>query len=458
MQKKKIIFIFIFLILSLFILINPLFYYKFLHRNLAILNNNVYSSSLPNNNFKSNYTPKIKFENTPINTVNGITLNILNEYGITNVPVLLKSQRYYIPLDFISSKLNYTFDTFDINKILLYDNINNNIYLTENSYTKNSKIGTLRGNLISKDNTIYISISDIEEIFNLIAIFDFKNNSITLLNNNIKVSENSPVSYTEKIALIRLEDFASGDNYSIDKNQTKVKLIANFLYSQSTKFHVSWIPRFKYPVNNIDNNLLTNNTLINIGFVNTLDYLINKGGEIGLHGYTHQNGNEKSGVGDEMTKDVNNTVPEVRSIIENALDTATALNIPISYYESPHYGKTNLQKKVIQDYFQYIYEPFDSTKNYIYNLNNNNLFVPTPLGYVINSDPTPIIDGLNRNNPNILNSFYYHPFIELNYIDFNINNNQLNITYDENSPLQKIIKTLNSNNYTTVYISELKNK
>lgn len=159
-----------------------------------------------------------------------------------------------------------------------------------------------------------------------------------------------------------------------------------------------------------------------------------------------------------MTKDVNNTVDQVRAIVENGIDTASALNIPISYYESPHYGETELQRNVIEDYFQFIYEPFDSTRNNIYNLDDYHLFVPTPLGYVHNSDPTSITDGLNNDDPDILHSFYYHPFVELNYVHFNIDDNKLNVTYDENSPLQKIVKTLKSDNYVTVHIDELIDK
>ncbi|GEP63868.1 hypothetical protein CBE01nite_16360 [Clostridium beijerinckii] len=458
MQKKKKVSIFLILSISLsvFIFFHPLFYYKFLDKDLTVINNTVYASSLPDNTFKSTYTPKIKFEDRPITKVNGISLNILNESNITNVPMLLKSQRYYIPLNFICNKLNYTIDTSN-NKILL-SNKNNKISLTENSYTKNSGTGSLRGDLINNDGVNYISISDIEELFNLIAIFDFKNNSISLLDNSVSVPENPSISYSDKVALIRLEDFGCGGNYSSDKNQTKIKLMANLFYSQGMKYHVSWIPRFKSPTENIDNDLLTTDNITNVGFVNLLDYLINKGGEIGLHGYTHQHDDEKSGPGNEMTKDVNNTVDQVRDIVEKGIDTASALNIPISYYESPHYGETELQRNVIEDYFQFIYEPFDSTRNNIYNLDDYHLFVPTPLGYVHNSDPTSITDGLNNDDPDILHSFYYHPFVELNYVHFNIDDNKLNVTYDENSPLQKIVKTLKSDNYVTVHIDELIDK
>jgi hypothetical protein len=459
MQKKKkfLIFLILSIFLTISIFLHPLFYYKFFDKDLTVINNTVYASSLPDNNFKSTYTPKIKFEDRPITKVNGISLSILNESNITNVSMLLKAQRYYIPLSFICNKLNYTIDASN-NKISLYNN-DNRIYLTESTYIKNSKTGYLRGNLINSEGTNYISISDIEELFNLVAVFDFKNNNISLLDNNVKTPEEPLESYNSKVALIRLEDFGCGGNYSVDKNQTKVKLMANLLYSQGMKFHLSWIPRFKSPIENIDNDLLTNDNITNVGFVNLLDYLINKNGEIGLHGYTHQHDDEVSGAGEEMSKDANNTVEQTRSIIENGIDTASALNIPISYFESPHYLDTELQKKVIEDYFQFIYEPFDSTKNNnIYNLDGYHLFVPTPLGYVQNSDPASIIDGFNNDDPDILHSFYYHPFAELKYIDFNTNNDKLNITYDENSPLQKIVKTLKSDNYITVHIDELINK
>lgn len=457
MQKKTraLIFVILTVTLSTVMFFHSIFYYKFFSKDPTIIDNVVYASSLPDNSFKSVYTPKIKFADEPITEVNNVSLNILNEANITNVPMLLKSQRYYIPLSFICNKLNYTLNTSN-NKISLY-NADNKISLTEYSYTKNSSTGYLRGELINKDGTDYISISDIEELFNLIAVFDFEKNSISLLDNNIKAPDNLPTSYSDKIALIRLEDFGCGGNYAVDKNQTKIKLMANLLYSQGMKFHVSWIPRFVSPPDKIDNDLLTNNNITNVGFVNLLDYFINKGGEIGLHGYTHQHGNEISGIGEELSGDVNNTEAETRAVIEKGIDTASALNIPISYFESPHYFDTEAQKKIIADYFQFIYEPFSGNDNTnIYNLNDSNLFVPTPLGYVHNSDPAAIITGLNDENSDVLHSFYYHPFVELKYIDFNTNNNKLNVTYDANSPLQKITKALEADQYTTIHIDELK--
>ena len=456
MQRKPRLFLCSTLILSICIICYTLSYFDFFIKNITIINKTVYASSLPHNNFKSTYTPKIKFSDKPITKINDIILNILDESNITNVPMLLKAQRYYIPLSFICSKLNYSLDT--SNNSVSISNNTNKISLTEDSYNKNSITGSLRGNLLNNNGTYYISISDIEELFDLIAVFDFKNNKISLLANNITLPEDSSELYNDRVALIRLEDFGCGSNYSVDKNQTKVKCMADLLYSQGMKFHVSWIPRFKSPADNLDNDLLTNDNITNVGFVNLLDYLLNKGCEIGLHGYTHQHDDEKSASGEEMSKDVNNTIPETQAVIENGIDTASALNIPIAYYESPHYRETELQRKVIEDYFQFIYEPFDSSKNNIYKSDKYHLFVPTPLGYVHNSDPSSIIDGFNTTNPDVLHSFYYHPFIELEHINFNTNNNKFNVTFDENSPLQKIVNTIKSNGYTTVHIDELIHK
>lgn len=449
------------LILVLFIFIglySILIYYNFFQDTLTIINNTVYSKLLPKNTFKSTYDPMIKFNDMPISKVDNITLNILNKYTIKNTPTLLKAQRYYVPLTLICDKLNYTIENSNNSLILTNDNIK--ITLNQDNFIKDSIKSSLRGNILVKDNESYISISDIEEIFNLIAIFDFQNKSISLLPTNAKEPKTSLVPYSKKVAFIRFEDFTAGYTNIVDKNQTKVKCIADFLYSQGMKFHVGWIPRFKVPSENIDNDLLKNDNIENVGFVNLLDYLINKGGEIGLHGYTHQSGNDNSAVGEELSKDVNDTASATRDVVEKGIDTASALNIPISFYESPHYRDTRLQKDIIEEYFQILYEPYDNSKKNIYKTENNHLYVPTPFGYVKgpNNEMSAIVNGFNEYNPEVLHSFFYHPSTEIDFISFDTNNDTLNVQYDKNSPLQKIVKLIKDNKYITVHVSELIDK
>lgn len=433
-------------------------YYHFFQDNPTIVNNNIYSNMLPKDNFKSSYTSKVNFEDMPISIINDVTLNISDTYSIKNLPILLKSQRYYIPLELICNKLNYKLDT--SNGSLIITNDNDKITLSQDSFIKNSTTGSLRGNIITKDTKSYISISDIEEIFNLIAVFNFTDKSISLLPNNIEAPDAQSVKFSKKVAFLRLEDFTAGYSNLVDKNQTKIKCMANFLYSNNIKFHIAWIPRFKLPSENIDNDLLTNDSMANIGFINMLDYLINKGGEVGLHGYTHQHDDENTAAGEELSKDVNNTEEETRAVIEKGIDTATALNIPIKFYESPHYRDTKLQQSIIEQYYQILYEPYDSVKKNIFKTKSNNLYVPTPLSYVKgdDNDMTDIINGYNTYDPEILKSCFYHPSKEIDFIDFNIKNNKLEVSYDTNSPLQKIVKLIKDNKYTTLHVSQLIDK
>ena len=456
---KILIFSFTSLILIPLIAYNIRSYFNFFRANTTIATNAANSNLHPEDNFKSAYTPKIKFSDRHIKEIHDVSLSILDGTSITDVPMILKSQRYYIPLDFISKKLNYTVD--NSSRSLSLSNNSNKIFLTEDSYEKNSKKGHLRGHLINYNNTSYISISDIEKLFDLFAVFDFQNKKINLIQNDVNAPEESSIQHNDKIALIRFEDFGCGYSNIIDRNQTKIKIMSNLLYSNGMKFHVSWMPRFIVPSTNFDNDLLTNDNITNVGFVDILDYMLNKGGEIGLHGYSHQSGNAASGTGEEMSKDVNNTEAETRAVIEKGIDTASALNIPISYYESPHYRETMEQKKIISEYFQFIYEPYDySRRNNIYKPDDHHLFVPTPLGRI--SDPAVdtqrMIDKFNESNPNILKSFYYHPSIEIEYIDFDTNGNKLNIRYNPDSPLQRIVRTLKNARYNTLHIDELKDK
>lgn len=433
-------------------------YYDFFQNTITIINNKAYSKLFPTNTFQSSYEPKLKFDNMKVSKVSGITLNILDKYSIKNTPTLLKAQRYYVPLKLISDKLDYNLNS--SNEYLVLTRDHDKITLNKNSFIRNSNTKPLRGNIITENNESYISISDIEEIFHLIAVFDFDSKSINLINNTTQLSKVKSIVFSKKVAFLRFEDFTAGYTNVVDKNQTKLKCMVNYLDSENIKFHIAWIPRFKVPSQNIDNDLLKNDSIENVGFVNLLDYILNNGGEIGLHGYTHQSGDQNTAVGEEMSKDVNNTEEETRAVIEKGIDTASALNIPITFYESPHYRDTKLQQSIIQQYFQILYEPYDSTKKNIFKTENNNLFVPTPLGYVKGADNemSAIVNGFNKYDPEILKSCFYHPSTEINFIDYNIKDNNLEVSYDTNSPLQKIVKLIKDNNYTTLHVSELIDK
>jgi len=452
-RKKTTICIFIILITGL----SLSFFSKLSKVSATVKNGTIYADDLPTNNFKSIYTPENNFDNMPVSEITDVSLNILNESNITNVPMLLKSQRYYIPMKFICNKLLYTVSTSNDEPIIL-QNPTKTILLAGKTYKINSSAGSLRGNLLNYKDEYYLSISDIEQLFGLTAIFDFDNKSISLVPCNVGTIKSPPLENGENVAMLRLEDFTAGDSLSSDKNQSKVKCMGDFLYSEGIKFHIAWIPRFKAPADNIDNNLLENDNIENVGFINLMDYLINKGAQVGLHGYTHQSGNDRSAVGADLTKKINNTILGTKNVVENGLETANALNIPITFFESPHFKDTELQQRVLEEYFQFLYEPYNGANgSNLYKTDRNNLYVPCPLGFVNQLDSSTITDGLKDTNSDKLHSFFYHPSIELDFVNFDISNNTLNVQYSEDSPLKKIVKSLEDNNYTTIHIDQLKN-
>jgi Uncharacterized protein conserved in bacteria (DUF2334). len=61
------------------------------------------------------------------------------------------------------------------------------------------------------------------------------------------------------------------------------------------------------PAKGIDNDPSTQLSMHNTDFIFTLDYLIDKNGLIGLHGYTHQQGNEESADGIEFNSKINSS-------------------------------------------------------------------------------------------------------------------------------------------------------
>ncbi|MGL4876246.1 MAG: DUF2334 domain-containing protein, partial [Clostridium sp.] len=206
------------------------------------------------------------------------------------------------------------------------------------------------------------------------------------------------------------------------------------------------------------NDLTASDSFSNIGFINMLDYLINSNGQIGLHGYTHQAGDTSSAVGSELTKNDNSTDAETRKVIESAIYTANYLNIPVHFFESPHYHATANQKEIIGEYFQYQYEPYSILKyTALHQTDNENLFIPTPLSYVKNRDASSILKKLKSSPPNFLASMFYHPSIELDYITLNTTNNIFNPVFNNDSILQKLIEGFKENNYTTIHPTDFNN-
>mgnify|MGYP001107513439 FL=1 len=146
-KKKKIILSTLLSILSIAILYGILFYFSFFQGFVTVKDNKVQSKLLPNDDFKSSYTPKLNFKNTKEELVSDVKVNILSNID-ASIPVIKKSQRHYIPLDYVCKTLGYNLTK--SNNTFTISNSNHTITLNENSYTKGNESLYLRGNILTK--------------------------------------------------------------------------------------------------------------------------------------------------------------------------------------------------------------------------------------------------------------------------------------------------------------------
>ena len=134
-------------------------------------------------------------------------------------------------------------------------------------------------------------------------------------------------------------------------------MIGDYLYSCGVPFHIAWVPRYIDKAKNIDNDPSKIYNIYNADFIFTMDYLMSKKGFIGIHGYTHQFKNEVSIDGIEFSEKYYTDEKSINERLKLAIKCANDLDMPYIFFETPHYEATNYQHKVMEKYFNYIYDP-----------------------------------------------------------------------------------------------------
>lgn len=372
--------------------------------------------------------------------------------------ILEKNQRFYIDLEEFLKRANLNYEK--KNKIYKVDNTL--IDLENKNFTVNGKLYDFRGeSLLESEN--YIALNDLEHALNLRDRWKDKNNEIYLFKEKKDLNiEKTMESKTGKVAMMRVEDLAAGGEYLKAESIEKYKILADYLYSQDVKFNVAWISRYKNPPKGIDNDLLKNRSMRNVQYINLMDHLIFRGASIGLHGYTHQNGDEVSAVGSDLSIKANNTEAETEAIIRSAIKTAEILNIPIDFFESAHYHSSMKQQRIIEKYFDIVYEPFKyyPAMNPLKSpMDKSTLYLPTTIGYVKDETGEEMTNKIRKNaNSKKITSFYFHArkefdFIKLGEID---ENGYVDYSYDENSIMHNISKALTETNQVTVMAKDFR--
>nr|WP_278001474.1 DUF2334 domain-containing protein [Clostridium botulinum] len=340
-----------------------------------------------------------------------IKLKYKGEILNLKLPIYMDKNRYYVPVNNVLDKINVNY-TIKQGKAHV-ENGDKNIDIDKNLANISGEKYKLRKDVILKEDIMYMSFFDFNKIMGLKANWNESEKTISLYKNKDKkkIENNKNKDSKIKPAFVRLEDITSNQRYKTPEALEKLRVISDYLYSKKIPFHVAWVPRYLDPKNNIDDDASRDFNIHNANFVYTLDYFIDRGGIIGLHGYTHQSGAEVSIDGIEFDETRNNDESIIRERVQKAIQCAKVLDIPVEFFESAHYSATNEETKIIEQYFNYMYDPpkFASMGNIAKRKSQGKTvtYIPTPLDYVDGiKHADKVIEKINNLDEGTLGSFF----------------------------------------------------
>ncbi|MDP4143510.1 MAG: DUF2334 domain-containing protein [Bacillota bacterium] len=411
------------------------------------------SKTLPPEDYKP-YSSKLPLPKDNIN------INFQGKDLKLQLPIYIKANRYYIPLNELANKLSMEYSLEKDSISITYNHKNINFNYIDNIYTENNKNVALREKVILDNKIIYIPLFELCKMFNFKTDWELDKKTIKLFDSREKMIVKNPTN-GNKTALLRLEDIGPGSEFINEDSLEKLRLMADYLFSENVPFHIAWVPRYVEPGAKIDNDPATQYSMCNADFIFTTDYLLDRNGIIGLHGYTHQHGNSISFRGTEFHMGKNDNIPASEQYaaerMDNAINAAKQLDIPFKFFEAPHYAILPTQMKAAEDRFNLIYQPYSTDGGvteckYIFErkLGSRTVkYIPTPLDYVKNKNDIPnMIKKIDSLKPDMLRSLFYHPWIEFQDIKITRDNDGYpSYTYSDNSGLHILINHLYKNGY-----------
>ena len=372
-------------------------------------------------------------------------------------PIYNDKNRLYIPLSELLKSINgeVTF----IDKVINININNKKIFInnTDKKYwfgDKTNKLLNLKENIIINDHNMYVSLFDLTTMLDLKTRWNIDKKEIHLFWNKEKIIPLIKNQSSSKYGLIRLEDITAAQRYQTAEELEKLRAVGDYLYASEIPFHIAWVPRYIDKGKGIDNDPSKTYSIYNADFIFTMDYLINKNGLIGIHGYTHQFKDSVSIDGVEFSKKYNTDEKSIRERLQLAIKCAVDLDFKYTFFETPHYAATNFQHKIMEEYFKYIYDPNNNSKGRY----SDTVYVPTILNYMDGKeDLNNMLRKIKNLKQNELGSFFYHPNIEFEFIKLIGNKDEYPAyIYDENSPFHQILMTFYKRGYKFIPISHLK--
>lgn len=224
--------------------------------------------------------------------------------------------------------------------------------------------------LKEEGNLEYISLNDFCDRWNLWPVFSGE--GITFYRYEFgweAVEEQAQEHPLDKVACLRLEDIMAdptAEGRFTHEKLEKVRILIRWLWDQGQEYSVAWIPIFVNPVKGIVNDLTEDYHWYNVDFLYTLDMMAEYGGHIGVHGLTHQYGEDVSAAGWEFGEDSPFTLKEAEERMVKAKAIAERLGFAVEFFEFPHYGMTKAQGMIAERHFDVIYQQELWTKPYGY--------------------------------------------------------------------------------------------
>ena len=159
-----------------------------------------------------------------------------------------------------------------------------------------------------------------------------------------------------KKAMVRLEDLAPG---VCDK--AKLVRLADLFQGLDIPFSLGVIPIFKDPQGIYHKPDTEIHLADDPDFVETINYLIDRGGTLIMHGVTHQHDRGITREDWEFTDENGAPLPDdseewVRERIEYGLAEFAAQDLYPKVWETPHYSASHGDYHIIAEYFDYFYE------------------------------------------------------------------------------------------------------
>lgn len=315
----------------------------------------------------------------------------------------------------------------------------------------NSIITSNRPYIFTYNNKEYISVYELINPFGYGLVADLNNNSAQVLKSEFDSSEILISQNNSKEAYIRLEDIVADGlkpgtkgNYTVDMLE-KLKFTAEYLYNNNQEYYIAWIPVYASPADNYWNDVSQEYNFYNSYFLYVIDYMVDHNGHLGLHGYTHQYGNDESAIGYEWGEDTPYNEYEQQRRMVAAKENCHKLGYNDEFFEFPHYGATDAQMRMAEYYFDAIYQPYPENNlyNYItYTTRSGKMvyYIPTPADYVHFKRDSSIFDRIKSSVDNGYTlSLFYHPVIDENQFNAETVNGVRKWTYSQGGSLPEIL-------------------